>query len=129
MIPDMPGLIRSVVVWRSLVPIRLAAGDLKLMRRALNMNQREFAEAMEIDNATVSRWESAVGQGVGGWADKTIRHNMCALLKADHPELEYDPAEIARMRFVPMEMPMMVVERVLIRGIRERVWEPIPQAA
>jgi len=85
MIPDMRGLVRTVAVARCLLPIKLNAGDMRLLRRALDMTQKEFAETMGITAETASRWEKDGGKGVGDYSDHLVRHNACALLAADAP--------------------------------------------
>lgn len=129
MVPDMRGLVRAVALCRALTPIKLGTEDIKLFRRALNVSQREFADLMEIAPETVSRWEAEGGTGVGGYSEKLVRHNVCAMLKELDPMVEYDPAAITRMRLRRLpegeNLPPMEVERVLVRveGGREMVWD------
>lgn len=129
MIPDMRGLVRVVALCRALIPIQLEGGDIKLMRRALDMTQREFAEAMEVAPETVSRWEREGGTGVGGYAEKLVRYGVCSLLKEHVPHIEVDMAAITRMQVYRLpdgeSMPIPDIERVKLgRGKeRETVWD------
>lgn len=131
MIPDMRGLVRAVAMARALVPIRLSGGDLKLMRRALDMSQKDFAKAMDVAPETMSRWEAGA-KGVGGFSEKLVRHNVCALLSDDVPAIEYDAASIARMvvRDLPSgeKLPPITVEYALVKqdGERSRAWDAQP---
>ncbi|MDO8324902.1 MAG: helix-turn-helix domain-containing protein [Phenylobacterium sp.] len=129
MIPDLRGLVRAVAMMRAAIPIRLGAGDIRLMRRALDLTQKEFAQAMDITPETVSRWESADSKGVGGYADKLVRQNVCALIHAEEPGMTYDAAAIAKMQvgeLIPgAPMPLIEVELVTVKtdGARSRVWD------
>lgn len=58
-IPDLRGLVRTVAMARALLPVQLSGKDILFMRRALDMTQRQFAEAMELTLETVSRWRAA----------------------------------------------------------------------
>jgi len=135
-IPDLRALVQAVAMARALIPIRLTGRELRFMRRALDMNQQAFAEAMELKPETVSRWEKDA-QGIGGMSEKLVRHNVCALLHKQVPALDYDPGDIARMRFKAMpegvELPPIPVTRVLVKHDhhREDAWdaEPIQMAA
>jgi putative zinc finger/helix-turn-helix YgiT family protein len=96
-IPDMQGLARAAAMARALNSARLGGKEVRFIRRALDMTQKEFAAAMELSHEHVSRWEND-HKGVGGASEKLVRHNACALL---HKEgvCEYDPKTIANMRF------------------------------
>lgn len=95
-IPDMQGLARAAAMARALHPACLTGKEVRFIRRALDMTQKEFAAAMELSHEHVSRWEND-RKGVGGASEKLVRHNACALL---HKEgiCEYDPKVIANMR-------------------------------
>jgi DNA-binding transcriptional regulator YiaG len=117
-IPDIQGLVCTVALKRALAPARLSGRELRFMRRALDMTQKEFSEAMEIAVETVSRWENDV-QGVGGMAEKLVRHNICALLYKQVLSCEYDPSIITHMRFTSpqadAEADPMVMQRVIVK--------------
>lgn len=114
-IPDMPGLARAVAMARALNPVCLSGKEVRFIRRALDMTQKEFAAAMELSPEHVSRWEND-HRGVGGASEKLVRHNVCALL---HKEgvYEYDPKTIANMQFRQApeeELPPIEMVRVRI---------------
>ena len=118
-IPDMQGLVKTVALQRALIPIRLAGKDIKFMRRALDMTQKQFAEAMDLKSVeTVSRWENDV-PGAGSFIEKTARHNICALLHKEVFFSEYDPAIITRMVITELpegeQIEPFVMERVRIK--------------
>lgn len=97
-IPDMEGLARATAIARALNPVCLQGREIKFMRRALDMTQKEFAEAMDLSAEHVSRWEND-HKGVGEASERLVRHNICALLYKNVLTRAYDPAVIARMGF------------------------------
>jgi transcriptional regulator with XRE-family HTH domain len=76
----------------------LSGKEVKFIRKALDMKQKDFAEAMDLSAEHVSRWEND-HNGVGGASEKLVRHNVCALLSGG--AFTYDPKAIASMIFVP----------------------------
>lgn len=135
MIPDMRGLVRVAALCRALIPVQLEAGDIKLMRRALGMTQRDFAAAMEVTPETVSRWEREGGAGAGGYAEKLVRYGVCSLLKEHVPHIDVDTAVITKMQVYRLPegetLPIPEIERVVMgRGKeRETVWDATCLAA
>lgn len=121
-IPEIDKLSKAAAMTRALVPVRLTSADVRFMRLALDMTGREFAEAMELAPETVSRWENS-GRGIGGYSEKLLRHNICALLHAQVPAVEYDPADITKMRFVGVpedfEMAPLEFRRVVFKENHE----------
>lgn len=118
-IPDLPGLARAAAMARALNPARFTGKEVKFLRRALDMSQKQFAETMELSPEYVSRWEND-HNGIGGAAEKLVRHNVCALL---HKEgiCEYDPKLITNMHFVGYpDEGLAPVEMVRVR-IQHRV--------
>jgi putative zinc finger/helix-turn-helix YgiT family protein len=96
-IPDMQGLARAAAMVRALNPVRLGGKEVRFIRRALDMTQKEFAEKMDLSHEHVSRWEND-HNGVGGMSEKLMRHNVCALLQIEGV-YDYDPKSIANMHF------------------------------
>jgi DNA-binding transcriptional regulator YiaG len=133
-IPDLAGLTRAAAMSRALHPVLLSGREVKFLRRALDMTQQEFADAMDIRSETVSRWENDV-PGTGGMTEKLVRHNVCALLHEFVPAMDYDPAEIARMRLRPLgegeRLPVFRFERVIVKHDhqREAAWDELRSAA
>ena len=133
-VPDLDGLARTVAMVRALLPMRLTGKDVRFMRRALDMNGREFAEAMDLTPETVSRWENGE-RGIGGYTEKLLRHNICALLHKDTPAIAYDPADITRMRILnapeDVAMPPLEFRRVVVKDKREteEAWDQLPLVA
>jgi len=117
-IPDMDGLMRATAITRALNPLRLEGREVRFLRRALDMTQVAFAEAMELVPETVSRWENDV-PGTGAASEKSVRHNVCALLYKQAIGRPYDPEVIARMRFERLPegqtLPPIVMERVRVK--------------
>ena len=59
----------------ALDPTRLSGKELKFIRKALDMTQKEFADKMELRTETVSRWENDY-PGTGEYSEKLLRHNV-----------------------------------------------------
>jgi DNA-binding transcriptional regulator YiaG len=115
-IPDMQGLVRAVALTRSLIPIQLSGKEVRFIRRALDLTQQMFAEEMGLKSVeTVSRWENDV-PGTGGSTEKTLRHNICALLHKEASAIDYDPLVITKMKILPRdtgeELEPLTFERV-----------------
>lgn len=127
-IPDMQGLVCAAAVYRALDPVRLSGKEVRFMRRALDMTQTQFGEAMDLTPESVSRWETGA-RGTGCASEKLMRHNLCALLYKDVLALDYDPKVIADMRFAELKegktMPPMEMHRVLVKHDHQttNVWD------
>jgi putative zinc finger/helix-turn-helix YgiT family protein len=112
-IPDIQGLVRAAAMVRAQSPERLTGKEVRFIRRALDMKQKDFAAAMDLSAEHVSRWEND-HNGLGGAGEKLVRHNVCALLSAG--SCEYDPKAIASMVFVPYpEEGIAPIEMVRVR--------------
>jgi putative zinc finger/helix-turn-helix YgiT family protein len=112
-IPDMQGLARAAAMARAQSPERLTGKEVRFIRRALDMKQKDFAAAMDLSAEHVSRWEND-HNGIGGAGEKLVRHNVCALLSGGG--CEYDPKAIANMVFVPYpEGGIAPIEMVRVR--------------
>jgi DNA-binding transcriptional regulator YiaG len=121
-IPDIDGLGRAAATARALCPVRLAGREVRFIRHAMDMTQKEFAATMELSPEHVSRWEND-HNGIGGASEKLVRHNVCALLQKAGA-CDYDPAEIASMQFVSLKdgetLPPIPMVRVRIRHRNEK---------
>ena len=124
-IPDMDALVAAIAVSRCLEPGKLAGAEIRFMRKALGMTQAEFADMLEIDPATVSRWEND-GQVLGGFAEKCLRHLVCDTFRAEFPYFDYDPKLISYMKItVPAEgerIEPMVFVRVRRISDKMNIW-------
>jgi DNA-binding transcriptional regulator YiaG len=116
-IPDLDGLMYATAISRALIPACLKGSEVRFMRRALDMTQPAFAEAMEVRDETISRWEND-HPGTGTMTEKSLRHNVCALLYKRAIGRAYDPELITRMRIVPHPaegLPPLVMRRVHVK--------------
>lgn len=59
-IPDLPGLLRVVVMTRLLHPRKLSGPDLKFVRKAIGFKQKELAAKIELSVEHLSRCETDV---------------------------------------------------------------------
>lgn len=71
-IPDPDGLLRVVVMSRALHPRKLSGADIKYLRKAVGVKQKDLAAHIELDPATLSRCESGV-QPIGAASEKLLR--------------------------------------------------------
>ncbi len=117
-IPDIQGLARAAAIVRALNPLRLEGKEVRFIRRALNMTQKEFADTLEMSQEHLSRWEND-HKGVGGLSEKLLRHSVCALLQNEGAYV-YDPAAIVNMRFRGLEEGevLLPIEMVRVRVSR-----------
>lgn len=88
-IPDMEELVACIAVTRALDPQQLDGREVRFIRRALGMSAKDFAEVLEIDAATLSRWENNKYRP-GGWADKQVRMAAVIKLRDRLPSLSLD---------------------------------------
>lgn len=113
-IPDIQGLAKAAAMARAQIPQRLTGKEVRFLRRALDMKQKEFAEAMDLSAEHVSRWENN-HNGIGAASEKLVRHNVCALLSGG--ACEYDAKAIANMVFLPYpEDGIPPIEMVRVRS-------------
>jgi len=132
--PDSQNLYKAIAMVRSLIPVQLSGEEVRFIRKALGMNGRQFAAAMDVSPEMISRWENGC-PGTGSVTEKLLRHNACALLHKAVPTLRYDHAEIAHMQILRSDMvgiDSVVFERIAQRGIGSgsdlRGWDRVQAA-
>jgi DNA-binding transcriptional regulator YiaG len=124
-IPQLGQLAAAVAMARALVPVKLTGQDLRLFRRTLGMTNKQFAETLDIDASTLSRWEHDA-QGMGGASGKLIRGLVCEELGRIAQAIDYDPSRIIRMKVLAdAEMPVMEFELVRLKadGRKQDSWD------
>ena len=132
-VPDLEGLARAIAVARALCPLSLAGAEIRFMRRVLDMTQKQFAAALEIENAeTISRWENST-KGMGGYTEKLIRALIVMTLAPQVPGVRVPPDAVLRLQIqqrAPDQWPEIVLERIKMRqdGDLSMEWE-LPKAA
>jgi transcriptional regulator with XRE-family HTH domain len=111
----MKGLVNAAALVRVLNPVRLSGKEIKFIRRALGLTQKVFAARMDVAVETISRWENYI-TGCGGFTEKTLRHNACALLHPNAPAIDYDPIAITNMTLEPQRaIEPVALERVRVK--------------
>lgn len=113
-VPDMEGLVACIALMRALHPQALDGREVRFIRRVLGRSAKDFAEALVLDAATLSRWENNK-QAVGGWADKQVRLAAVAVLKDRVPGLSLDTKAVFGLRIQQApegHWPQLEVRRV-----------------
>lgn len=113
-IPDEEGLGAAVAMARALTPVKLTGDDIRMLRKTLGMKGKDFAEALDMAPARLSRLEKDA-QGLGSFTEQHIRQYVCARLMRTAPAINYDPADVATMRMVKGEIEALVFERVRLK--------------
>lgn len=101
-IPDMEKLVAAVAVARVMNPLQLDGAEVRFLRHAIGMSGAAFAEALNLDAATLSRWENGK-QSVGEWADKQVRSYALLALRDNAPGFPADASAFISMRVLPRE--------------------------
>jgi transcriptional regulator with XRE-family HTH domain len=134
-IPKMDGLVAAVAVTRCLMPRKLAGREIRFLRKALGLQAKELAEALDLTPETISRWENDA-QAIGDNFEKLLRHYVCAKLHTRAPAIDFDPEMIATLRVVPAgpveDVQPLVFELVKLKrdGTKTREWDSaLPEAA
>jgi len=97
-IPNMENLVATIAAVRCLMPERLRGNEVRFIRKVIGKGAKEFAEDLEMDPSTYSRWENEK-QTVGGWADKQVRQMTILLLAGRIAHLKIDPNIVVSLRF------------------------------
>ena len=104
------------------------------------MNGKTFAEAMDIDASSLSRWENGEKR-LGNSTEKLLRHNVAARLHKAVQGMHYEPEDIAQMKFVDLkqgvELPPLAASRVHLEDKSQlteneeehALWAALPIAA
>ena len=113
-IPDAEELAAAVALALCFLPTRLCGAEVRFIRRVVGMTGQELAAAVEMDPATLSRWEHGK-QDVGGWADKAVRMAAVLRLQDRAPGSSLNPADVVTLPVVPRPadfIPAIEVRRV-----------------
>jgi transcriptional regulator with XRE-family HTH domain len=113
-VPDAEELAAAVALALCFMPARLTGQEVRFMRRVLGMTGQELAAAVEMDAATLSRWEHGK-QEVGAWADKAVRMAAVLQLQDRAPGSSLHPEDVVRLRLgrrVEGSNPEITVHRV-----------------
>lgn len=131
-IPDMEGLVACVAIARALHPQALDGRDVRFIRRALGMAAKDFASSLEMDAATLSRWENNKYL-VGAWADKQVRMAAVIKLRDRVPSLSLDTKAVVDLHAFPApqgqwpELELHRIQRVTASCCPEsQDWDALP---
>jgi len=120
-VPDSAGLEAAAAVARIMLPVALSGPEIRFLRKACGMTGRDFAAALGVDNATLSRWEKPVswGEGHGEVSDRNIREVVWSCLCERTPAIQVPPAHFLRMKAGRLpeggRLPRLVLERVRLK--------------
>ncbi len=95
-VPNLEGLAAAVAVARAFLPVELTGNEVRFMRKVIGMSAKDFAEALKLDPASLSRWENNK-QTLGGWAESQVRLATVAILAQRMPSLKPDMEKLFRM--------------------------------
>ena len=95
-VPYLEGLAAAVAVARAFLPVELTGSEVRFMRKVIGMSAKDFAEALKLDPASLSRWENNK-QTLGGWAESQVRLATVAILAQRMPSLKPDMEKLFRM--------------------------------
>ena len=95
-VPNLEGLAAAVAVARAFLPVELTGSEVRFMRKVIGMSAKDFAEALKLDPASLSRWENNK-QTLGGWAESQVRLASVAILAQRMPSLKPDMEKLFRM--------------------------------
>ena len=95
-VPNLEGLAAAVAVARAFLPVELTGREVRFLRKVIGMSAKDFAEALKLDPASLSRWENNK-QTLGGWAESQVRLATVAILTQRTPSLKPDMEKLFRM--------------------------------
>lgn len=137
-IPDSDDLSAVIAVARILFPAMLRGPEIRAIRKACQMTGKQFAEALGMDNATVSRWENCRGdESHGEVSDRNIRETVWSLLYRRTPAIHVEPGHFRKLDIVRLRaddpLPRLVFEHVRlkdpVRQTKSDEWDIYEHAA
>ena len=125
-IPDVPGLIACVAVYRATMPWRLQGFEIKFLRKAMDISAKQFAELLEVQQETVSRWENDKWP-MGPANEKLLRLLTAQTLASRAPGVQHSAETIAQLKIsavqdvtqVPPPITLYYAEVLLNRSAPE----------
>jgi DNA-binding transcriptional regulator YiaG len=129
-VPDSEQLAAALALALCAQPHRLTGDEVRFIRRTMDMTGIELARALEMDNATLSRWEGGK-QEVGGWAEKSLRM-MAVLRLAPHaPGSSIRAEDVPLLRLLPRPPGWNPTIEVTRSSVVDDAWDAValPRAA
>jgi transcriptional regulator with XRE-family HTH domain len=99
-VPNSEELAAAVALALCFMPVRLIGDEVRFIRRVLGMTGQDLASSVEMDPATLSRWEHGK-QEIGGWADKAVRMAAVLQLQDRAPGSSLRPEDVVTLRLSP----------------------------
>ncbi|MDT8330216.1 helix-turn-helix domain-containing protein [Roseomonas gilardii] len=122
-IPNMEGLVAAVAILRAMIPVQLDGAEVRFIRQVIGKSSKQFAEELNLDPATLSRWENNK-QTVGEWADGQVRHAAVLLLSERAPSMKVDIKDVWAMHPRKRQAGELWPE---IEVVLEHVEDPCPE--
>lgn len=128
-IPDQSGLEATLAGARITVPVMLSSAEIRFLRKTCGLNSTDFAAVLDVDKATLSRWENAKSTegNHGTVSDKTIRDAVWGLLYQRAPAITIAPGAFRAMALVPCCPVTITLERVRLKdsasGLKSDEWD------
>ncbi len=125
-IPEAEEMAAAVALALCFIPTRLTGAEVRFIRRVLDMTGKDFASAVEMDRATLSRWEHGK-QEVGAWADKAVRMAAVLQLQDRAPGSSLRPEDVVTLHFAPRdpELHPQIEVRRTPRSTQSRTASPV----
>ena len=114
-VPESEELAAAVALALCFMPVRLLGVEVRFIRRVLGMTGQDLAAAVEMDPATLSRWERGK-QDVGAWADKAVRMAAVLRLQDRAPGSSLRPADVVALRLAPRAASVFPAIEVRLAG-------------
>lgn len=95
-VPMSGKLIQAIALFRVTLPERLNGAELKFLRTTLKYSSKKFAEKVDVDAATFSRWENDV-RPMSVSKERLIRLFVVLELEDEAPAIQADLKEVMGM--------------------------------
>jgi len=94
------GLVAAVALCRTEMTHKLNGEEIRLLRLAMGLKGNELAKKLDVDPATISRWEN--GEIIGNVAEKRLRLAVALALRPKAPAVDVDLEELMAMEITPI---------------------------
>jgi transcriptional regulator with XRE-family HTH domain len=130
-VPDEDGLEAALAVIRIGLPFRLTGEEIRFLRGALELRQKQLSEYLQVRPETMSNWENDK-EPIGPQYEKVLRLLVGHALSEQTPGVDFDEEAVLKMRILhsaPPDDMMIFVQRVRVSvdHRKQEAWEPETQ--